>query len=102
MDGPNSPGGSGAFSVAFSRRSGASTGKRADAVPIQADKSFLLGAAPALDLSFDGNSVRDAFEVLGPNQNDGTSRKSITGIGACIVLIDTPGRIVSGRTPDIV
>jgi hypothetical protein len=51
----------------------ATTRKSAQICPAGANESFLLGTAPALDLAFDGNPIRNPIEIFRPDEDDGSS-----------------------------
>ncbi len=58
-------------------------------VDIAGDQSFLLGAAPAFELTFRGDGVGDLLESMGVDQGNGPPPRGIATEAAGIVLGNT-------------
>src|SRR5271156_2873103 len=62
-----------------------------DTRPVAGYQGLLLGPAPALQLSFRGNRVRDLIEALRPHKLNGSARKCIGRMRARLMLGDAFG-----------
>src|SRR5262249_45971309 len=71
-------------------------------VPIAADQRLFFGPGPTFELSFGGNGVDDAVEVLRPDQLHRAPFECVAGIRADLMLLDAPGEIVPSGAADVV
>jgi hypothetical protein len=63
---------------------------------VPADEGLLLLSSPLLDLALSRYCCLEVAKLLGMNQNDRTSARSVRATFACLMIGDTAGKVSGG------